>query len=139
MFFNSNWYPMWINVHCKLGSIEMLGYLKGEYRIIRIIILFQKELEPALITLSDITILSKHWWQLLLLKFLRITLLFLSYFILVHLLIHFFTNLFGIRWLRLVFLFFSHVFLCLSSLLLLEFTLFQLQFAYLYGFIQRFF
>jgi len=52
---------MWINVHCKLGSIEMLGYLKGEYRIIRIIILFQKELEPALITLSDITILSKHW------------------------------------------------------------------------------
>lgn len=126
---------MRVNVHCKLRCVEMFWYLEGENSIISIIILFQKKFEPTFITLSNVTILGEHGRQFLLLEFLRITLFLFSHFVFVHFFIHFLTNLFGISRFCLIFLFFSHVFFSLSSLLLFNLTFFKLEFACLYGFI----
>lgn len=117
----------------------MFWNLKRKNCKVRVIILFQKKFKSAFIALPDISILSVHRRQLLLLKFLRIALFFFSYFILVHLFIHFFSNLFCVRWLCLIFLLFSHGFLSLFSLLLFNLFFFQFEFTCFYGFIQGFF
>lgn len=124
LLLDPDWDPMGIDVHNQLGSLEMFGDVQGEYRVVRVFVLFELELESAFVALSDLAILSEHGTELFLDELLRVSLSFLSQFILVHFFVHLLPHLLRICRFRLVLLLFSHILLCLSSFLLFYLSFF---------------
>lgn len=123
MFFYSNAYPFWVNINLNLWGVNVLWDNNREEWIIRILKFFKAESKLAFIALPNLAIFSKHWTFLFLHVFLWIFLSLLSFFIIIHFLIHFSSYLFWIRSFHMLLLLFTHMLLHLFSLYLFSLSL----------------